>query len=173
VKREYTILIDDREKTPLPFPPYILLHPNAPIRIITRRSRLATGDYLLASHPAHGVIERKSGLDELTTNLTTSKRSTLLEAELVRMQGFLSPLFLIESSLSNLVPSPNDTTLSHLTLLLLRHRIPLILTPATTPAARAACAHFVADYLIRAAEETPFPHPPRPGILQECHATPP
>jgi ERCC4-type nuclease len=102
-----TILVDDREKTPLIFPAHLTVHnptvPWAPssriIRLHTAPARLETGDYVLASHPNRGCVERKAHLSELAGNLFDERRYRLFTAELERLRDLFShPLLLLEGS---------------------------------------------------------------------------
>ena len=67
MKREITILVDDREKKPLAFPStLVMLNPNqvperkaqVTIKIATEKARLDTADYLIKGADTVGGIER-------------------------------------------------------------------------------------------------------------------
>jgi hypothetical protein len=80
VHREYTILVDEREKRPLPFPSHLVLWdpsslPTSPravsVRLLTRSARLLSADYCLDEPSPLLLVERKGSYRELAGNLCT------------------------------------------------------------------------------------------------------
>lgn len=101
--RSVTVEIDDREKYPVLFPPYVRWfdldgRPHL-IRVETTRRRLAVGDYRLASAPEGCVVERKGSLEELAGNLLTRDRRRCLSALLRLVRGCRQPVLLLDFSL--------------------------------------------------------------------------
>lgn len=122
---KYTILVDSREKTPLPIPESIEMadftHPpslHASVRRIqlkTRVQRLPTADYALANEEGVAyqcpdlplpavVVETKRSLQELAGNtLDPHKRKNFI-LFLQRMQQLPCALLAVEGGLSTLYP---------------------------------------------------------------------
>lgn len=166
MQRSHLILIDDREKTPLPFPAHLVVrtgpcpwHPgSATLSLSTTSRRLETGDYVLASHPAAGCVERKAHLSELAGNLFDEKRYRLFAAEMDRLRStFTHPLLLVEGSPTKTLPTrpglpPPEVVLDALYSLLSRYTIPVLFLDASTPQARRMVGAHVARHLIHAAQ---------------------
>lgn len=71
-----TVLIDAREKNPLKFPENFVWYggrynKGTLIKVSTTKVRLPTGDYALGGFEGVVLAERKSGVNELQTNLCT------------------------------------------------------------------------------------------------------
>ncbi len=100
--KDVLLLIDHAEKQPLIFPDY--LEWTAPsgykhrTRIYTEVRKIDTGDYVLASHPTVGVVERKNGLGELYDNLFTKDARRFNDC-LERLARMKAPALYLEASL--------------------------------------------------------------------------
>ena len=77
MSNELTILVDSREKKPLPFPEHLpLLRSDLPAlsrssrtyRLRTESLTMATGDYALKGYEKQCLIERKGSLQEVAGN---------------------------------------------------------------------------------------------------------
>lgn len=92
MQHSYTIEVDDREKLPLIFPPFLVFLPAGTVpainpRVITvelrtSKRRLPFGDYGLAEFPEGCLIERKRSFKELAGNICTAKRRANFLSEL-------------------------------------------------------------------------------------------
>lgn len=131
--RDITILVDNREKRPLPLPETITVHDHNSLphtratRIVhvhTKSTRLETGDYQLLGYEHAVCIERKASFDELDNNLHNSKGRILFLEELVRLRrDHARPILLLEGDPISLTrtrgPHTNaDATRSQLAFLL-------------------------------------------------------
>lgn len=169
MKREYTIVVDDREKKPLPFPSHLVMwDPNSPpstrkartttVKLHLESQRLPTGDYLLKESPSTIVVERKNGLDEVAGNCLLTKKRKLFIAELERLRAECKrPVLLLEGDPVRVVktrwwegdPSiPRDA----LRALLLQYGVELLLIPGHTMVQRRAAASWIASMLILGAQ---------------------
>jgi len=170
--REYTILIDKREKKPLVFPAALeILDPRAlpteqkaiTVRLKTRAETLKTADYALADSPCNCyalsersvIVETKRSIDEIAANcLSLSKRRNFV-AQLTRMsESWRRPHLIVEGglpTLSTTYPSSKVNpalALDALQRLCLEYGVTLIPIPGSTPAARRRTADYVARLLI-------------------------
>lgn len=159
------ILIDDREKKPLPFPTYLpIWDPRSPpgsprkitVRIIEEKRTLTTGDYLLGSAPNACGIERKGSLDELRANLATKTgRRRFLDCMKRLTDTFQNPVLFLEGTpleLARTVRGPHtdaEVTRDLLTATLSSYpKVSLLLLPCGTIPQRKAAAEWVASLLI-------------------------
>jgi ERCC4-type nuclease len=181
MRREYTILIDEREKKPLRFPAHLPLwddHSPATaavkttVRLHTRTTRLLTGDYQLEGYPHTVICERKGSLDELSTNLLTPNGRRKFIAELVRLrEECLRPVILLEGtplSLMDTQRAGSDAIVARDALLraCLEYNVQLLLVPSSTSAHRDAAAIWLASLLISASFTTPTRLPGCPTAPQ-------
>lgn len=133
----YTLIQDNREKKPLPFPRRIdLLCPEWPAKfsvakvdIDVKRARVPEADYLIAQYPdlinpdvvtMEGfsksiIIERKASVLELANNLlaTSHRRARLREILTVMREGWAYPVLLVEGGLSSLYNPKGAHVLPH------------------------------------------------------------
>lgn len=169
IPREFTILVDDREKKPLTFPENLLIWDSSkpphlrkltPVRLHIRTSRLETGDYQLAGHPDRCIIERKASLDELDQNLTPSSKRSLFLDELQRLQSCSYPVLLLEGDPLELLRTRSPKTVPAVTrdqllAVLAPYRVSLYTMSTSTPARRRAVSEWAAATLIAATRTTP------------------
>lgn len=179
----FQIIVDAREKKPLPFPARIIdsLDPNHPpedqrtrvVNITLKRVRLETADYVLADekgvvytspmHPSAVAIETKRSLAEIAANVLTKKGVSLFRSCLGRLcERFARPLLIVEGGLEalnqrphNNVPQAGPAIDSLIRLLLAYPPVHLIVIPGSSPRARRLTADFVARYLIAGLHRPP------------------
>lgn len=164
--RDYTLIIDSREKKPLIFPANIrVLSPSSPphqaktnlVRVHTKKEKLETGDYLLRGYDTVTMIERKGSLREVATNcLNRNDRKRFIKC-LVRMKDACSePILLLEGTpletlrKSRHVPEPG-AAVDALMRLLTEYEINLLLLPTSSSAQRRATGEWAARLLINGA----------------------
>lgn len=154
-----TILVDIREKKPLPFPDHLVVGSEKGtrvVRLLTRRSLLETGDYVLAEAPALAVVERKANFAELHKNLLTPVGRARFDAELHRLQPFAHKWLFLEgdphelSTPSHLYPAHPACVRDTLLRLCLQHRLHLLLMPVNTRARKHAAGEWIASLLYHA-----------------------
>lgn len=164
--REYIILIDDREKRPLPFPSHLpiynpITNQRHTVRLITRTRQLLTADYMLEGETRPScLIERKASIDELHKNLCTERGRRNFLAECDRLKRDCDyPILLVEGSPSSMAYprlSGSDvepvTVQCHLLMVLHAYRISLIMLPGATSQQRTLLGEWVARTLILASE---------------------
>lgn len=149
--RDLTILIDSREKKPLPFPEHLVVCDPAPRTLRVRHAciTLKTGDYALGGYPECGVVERKGSLREVATNMQSG--------DLLRQSGVLRRLaelpraaLLLEGPIHPMTPTPEceHPGAGISSLLALCPRLSLMVLPATTPLQRLACGEWVIRWLL-------------------------
>lgn len=180
----YTILVDQREKQPLPFPSHLVVwnwttDPLTPspttVRLQTKTVLLETGDYLLEASPHTCVVERKKHLDELAGNLTTRDGLRRFRAELERMQSFSQRILFLEGDpLSlNRVRDCNAAVIRDLLYTTLRlYNVELMMLPCSTATARTAAAEWIASRLIFGALKCPPLPSPTPSSVRTEQAPP-
>ena len=160
MKREYTILVDEREKKPFTFPEHIVcLDPTkepwaqrgVTIRLRTQKRTLKTGDYAIDG--SNCVVERKGSIDEITQNLLTQDGRRRFSDCCKRLRDTTSrPLLLLEG----LVGMPEvkagkphpGLAVDSLLRILQEHGIGLMVLPTGTPAQRRAAGEWTARWLI-------------------------
>lgn len=107
----HPILVDNREKNPLPIPPTLEIwargtHPLTPRSVVVEvrpfSKELPTGDYVHGGDPLGCVIERKASLGELSANLCTANGRRCFLAELERLREFRRPVLFLEGDPSSL-----------------------------------------------------------------------
>ncbi len=171
--RDLILLIDEREKRPLPIPPFLRVwdpsssweNPSATrIRILTATTRLKTGDYVLQGHESSCIIERKGHLNELHTNLLTATGRRRFTAELERLRSSCAhPILLLEGSPLTLTavrpPADADLVRDHLLSLLLAYSVTLHILPTDSPSSRRCCGEWLVATLFAAAHTNPVPRP--------------
>lgn len=171
MQREFTVLVDEREKKPLPIPPFLKVWDRSTswdrctpttVRITTRTVLLPTGDYILEGHPAACIIERKAHLTELHTNVLTVTGRRRFTAELDRLRREChTPIVLLEGAPHTLkaVRPPIDADLvrDHLLSLLHAYSIGFHLLPTDSPTARRSAGEWLVATLIAAATTTRIP----------------
>lgn len=176
--KEYTIVVDNREKKPLPIKDGTILTVQSPTTIVkaapvTCRIRrvdrhMPTADYALgdesaniytcATNPHACVVERKHSVRELQANVFDARKRQNFISMLARMRdAWRFPHLIIDTSLPSLfkktadVPEPAcviDTTLR----LCYHHGVVVVPLAATTAASRRHAAEWVCRLLIQAKE---------------------
>jgi hypothetical protein len=160
VKREYTILVDEREKKPFTFPEHIVcLDPSRDpcrqsgitVRIRTQKRTLKTGDYQIDGNPA--VVERKGSIDEITQNLLTPDgRRRFADCCRRLRDGTPRPLLLLEGLVG--MPEPKagkphpGLAIDALMRILQEYAIGLMVLPTGTAGQRRAAGEWTARWLI-------------------------
>lgn len=171
MQREFTVLVDEREKKPLPIPPFLKVWDRSTswdrltpttVRITTKTVTLPTGDYVLEGHQAACIIERKAHLTELHTNLLTATGRRRFTAELARLRREChTPILLLEGAPHTLraVKPPVDPDLvrDHLLSLLHAYSIGFHLIPTDSPSARTSAGAWLVATLIAAATTARIP----------------
>lgn len=160
MKREYTILVDEREKKPFTFPEYIVcLDPNKDpchqsgitVRLRTQKRTMKTGDYALDGGAA--VVERKGSLDEITQNLLTPDgRRRFAECCRRLRDETARPLLLLEGLVGTPIIKPGKPhpglAIDSLMRILQEYAIGLIVLPTSTAGQRRAAGEWAARWLI-------------------------
>lgn len=164
-RTSWTILIDKREKKPLPFPDHLVVMDHrssaddprlTTVILKTKYETLETGDYVLEGYEKAGVVERKKDLVELHGNLCSATGRARFLRELERFRSFSSPALLLETSHGEKAPvafeNYRPTAVRDLLLMLCVSRsIPLMTFNATSLTARRNSAEWAASFLIQAA----------------------
>lgn len=163
MQREYTILIDTREQTPLSFPTHLpLLDPNRPpssrisltIRVGGRSQKLDAGDYALAGYEKVCLVERKGSIRELAKNCLTADRTRFVAALDRLRASCLYPYLLVEGSLAEMAQDGSVpdwwTAFDSLQRLLLERNIGLLLMPNKGTIQRRLIGECVARLLVNA-----------------------
>ncbi len=164
--RDYTLIVDTREKKPLIFPANLrVLSSSAPpyqvktnlIRVHTKKEKLETGDYLLRGYETVTMIERKGSLREVATNCLNRNDRTRFIKCLQRMKDACSePILLLEGTpletlrKSQHVPEPG-AAVDALMRLLTEYEIKLLLLPTASSSQRRATGEWAARLLINGA----------------------
>ena len=173
MKKEYIILVDEREKKPFTFPEHIVcLDPTrdpcaqrgVTVRLRTQKRTLKTGDYAIDGSTS--VVERKGSIDEITQNLLTPDGRRRFTDCCKRLRDTTTrPLLLLEG----LVGMPEvkagkphpGLAVDSLLRILNEHSIGLMVLPTGTPAQRRAAGEWTARWLIT--QET------RDGLHADLH----
>lgn len=161
--REWTVLVDTREKKPLVFPSYMPLASATKrssalsvkldtVRIHTNKVRLPTGDYTLAGHQEITLIERKGSLRELIGCCLTRQGLRRFESQLSRLvEATKYPTLLLEGRI-NQTAENNAAELAALDMFIrIVRRYPtvqLLIVPTATFIQRRRLGEFVCRYLI-------------------------
>jgi len=164
--RDYTLIIDTREKKPLIFPANLrmLSGSSSPhlartnlVRLHSKKEKLDTGDYLLRGYETVTMIERKGSLREVATNCLNKNDRKRFIACLERMKDACSePILLLEGTpletlrKSKHVPEPG-AAVDALMRLLTEYEIKLLLLPTSSSAQRRATGEWAARLLINGA----------------------
>lgn len=161
MQRDFTLIVDTREKKPLLFPANLrVLNPDTKkanlIRLHTKKEKLDTGDYLLKGFEESTMIERKGSLREVASNCLSGDRARF-ENCLIRMtEACKDPVLLLEgtplelSRKSKEVPEPG-AAIDALMRLLSTYSIGLLLLPTASSSQRRATGEWAARLLINGA----------------------
>lgn len=160
MKKEYTILVDEREKKPLTFPEYIVcLNPGkdpchqtgTTVRLITQKRTMKTGDYKIDGHPA--LLERKGSISEISQNLLTSEGRRRFTECCRRLRDespcpavMLEGLVIMPEVIAG-KPHPG-LAIDALLRILNEYRIQLLVLPTSTAGQRRAAGEWTARWLI-------------------------
>lgn len=155
------ILVDSREKRPMPFPPYLpfWVTPTrrTTIKLVLEERTLKTADYVLGSAPAQVGIERKANLDELHANLCTASGRKRFLACLDRLSSeFAQPVLFLEGTPGHLVRTVHrevDPTRvrDQLMSACAHYGVSLLMLPTATIPQRRVAAEWLASLLIAGA----------------------
>ena len=160
MKKEYTILVDEREKKPLTFPEYIVcLNPGkdpchqtgTTVRLLTQKRTMKTGDYKIDGHPA--LLERKGSISEISQNLLTSEGRRRFTECCRRLRDespcpavMLEGLVIMPEVIAG-KPHPG-LAIDALLRILNEYRIQLLVLPTSTAGQRRAAGEWTARWLI-------------------------
>lgn len=183
MKNELTILVDSREKKPLPFPEHLpslrsdlpaLSRSSRTFRLKLEKTTLVTGDYALKGYEAACLIERKGSLAEVAGNCLTADGRRKFTAAMDRLkEACFYPYLLLEGNLLETMTPSKDlpdpwNAVDALHRILLERNIGLILLPNPTMNARRAVAEWAVRLLVNSAlcpilpAITPSEEPPCP-----------
>lgn len=160
--REFVLLVDEREKRPLPIPEFITMwdpstsweRPSTHrVRIHKVSAHLKTADYALSGYENKCLVERKGSLTELHSNLLTSTGRRRFVAELKRLRSETEhPLLLLEGSPHTLKavshPVNPDIVRDQLLTVLHEYGIAFHMIPTESPTARRAAGEWLVATLI-------------------------
>jgi hypothetical protein len=178
VKREYTILVDEREKKPFTFPEHIVCmdptrepwaQQGVTVRLRTQKRTMKTGDYRIDGQPA--VVERKGSIDEIAQNLLTPDGRRRFADCCRRLRDDTPrPALLLEGLVGMPVakagkPHPG-IAIDALMRILQEHGIHLMVLPTGTPGQRRAAGEWAARWLITQEHNVPSPAHDRRQELQ-------
>ena len=165
MKRSWTILQDDREKTPLLFPANMVMLDDAfmpcdrrscTVALTVVKKRLKTGDYAIDGHESKVLIERKKHLPELFSNLLTPTGRNRFVAACDRLRNECAhPILILEGTVGHLVRTARSQldvdpwlVVDALHRICLERRIQILYLPASTPEQRRSVGEEVARLLI-------------------------
>lgn len=185
--REFVLLIDEREKKPLPIPDFISVwdrsstweNPSTTrVRIHKVSTRLKTADYALSGYEKTCLIERKGSLTELHGNLMTTDGRRRFLAELQRLRTETAdPILLLEGSphtLKAVAPPVNpDIVRDQLLTVLHEYGIGFHMLPTESPTARRAAGEWLVATLIAKALTNRIPLEIHNGDTNVSELSPP
>jgi len=168
VNRSWTIIQDDREKTPLLFPANMVMLDDAhlpcdrrscTVSLTVTKKRLQTGDYALEGFESRVLIERKKHLPELFANLLTpTGRERFVKAADRLRSECAHPILILEGTIGHLVRTARAQldvdpwlVVDALHRICLERRIQILYLPAATPEQRRSVGEEVARLLINGA----------------------
>lgn len=168
MKRSWTILQDDREKTPLLFPSNMVMLDDAhlpcerrscTVSLTVAKKRLPTGDYALEGFESRVLIERKKHLPELFANLLTPTGRERFVKACDRLRSECAhPILILEGTIGHLVRTARAQldvdpwlVVDALHRICLERRIQILYLPAATPEQRRSVGEEVARLLINGA----------------------
>lgn len=168
MRRSWTILQDDREKTPLLFPSNMVMLDDAhvpcdrrscTVSVTVVKKRLATGDYALEGFESKVLVERKKHLPELFSNLLTPTGRERFVKACDRLRSECAhPILILEGTIGHLVRTARAQldvdpwlVVDALHRICLERRIQILYLPATTPEQRRSVGEEVARLLINGA----------------------
>lgn len=168
MNRSWTILQDDREKTPLLFPSNMVMLDDAHVPCDRRsctvsltvvKKRLPTGDYALKDFESRVLIERKKHLPELFSNLLTPTGRERFVKACDRLRSECThPILILEGTIGHLVRTARAQldvdpwlVVDALHRICLERRIQILYLPAATPEQRRSVGEEVARLLINGA----------------------
>lgn len=187
MRREYTILTDTREQTPLSFPSHLpLLDPNRQpqsrtsltVKLGGRTQKLDAGDYALEGYERVCLVERKGSIRELAKNCLTADRTRFIAALDRLRAACLHPYVLVEGTLTDMAQDPNVpdwwTALDSLQRLLLERNIGLIFLPNKGAIQRRMIGEWVARLLVNSSLSPILPAitPEEPQCPTTSHLSP-
>ena len=183
MQRDYTVLVDTREQTPLQIPAHMpILDPNKcpsnrvslTIKLSTQSHKLDTGDYALLGYEKICLVERKGSIQEITKNCLNATDRKRFIASLDRLRkACLYPYVMLEGSLVEMTSDKRVpdwwNAFDSLQRLLFERNIGLILLPNNGTVQRRLVGEWVARLLVNAAlspilPATPSEEPP-------CHTS--
>lgn len=168
MKRSWTIIQDDREKTPLLFPANMVMLDDAHVPCDRRsctvaltvvKKRLQTGDYALEGFESKVLIERKKHLPELFANLLTPTGRERFVKACDRLRSECShPILILEGTIGHLVRTARSQldvdpwlVVDALHRICIERRIQILYLPAATPEQRRSVGEEIARLLINGA----------------------
>lgn len=181
MKRSWTILQDDREKTPLIFPANMVMLDDAHVPCDRRsctvsltvvKKRLQTGDYALEGFESRVLIERKKHLPELFANLLTPTGRERFVKACDRLRSECAhPILILEGTIGHLVRTARAQldvdpwlVVDALHRICLERRIQILYLPSATPEQRRSVGEEIARLLINGA----LTHAEQPALDIPC-----
>lgn len=159
----YTVVVDSREKKPLPFPKHLVVgreggKGTTTLCVETITDRLVTGDYVLRGHEAGTIVERKGSLMEVVKNVRGRDRTRFLAALDRVAEEAARPVLFLEGTPSDLARAEHrDPTLrgglDELMRVCAQRNVHFLLLPARTPGNRRSAAEFILRMLIAGATD--------------------
>lgn len=152
------IVVDSREKRPMPFPAHIPFWATpkrrVTIKLVQEVRTLKTADYILGGAPSQVGIERKADLDELHQNLCTASGRKRFLSCLDRLSSeFAQPVLFLEGTPAHLMRSTykdvdparvRDQLMSACA----HYKVSLLMYPTATIPQRRVAAEWLASLLI-------------------------
>lgn len=163
MKSLFTVLVDSREKKPLPFPAHLVVgrqggKGTCTVAVRTIVAPLKTGDYVLQGHEAGTIVERKGSLMEVVKNVRGRDRTRFLAALDRLAEEAARPVLFLEGTPSDLARAEHrDPTLrgglDELMRLCSTRNVHFFLLPARTPGNRRSAGEFILRMLIAGATD--------------------
>lgn len=171
---EVTVQIDSREQYPLLFPEMVkIAHPERsylmlPIQVLTQKTKLDCGDYMLKEYPKDCIIERKASQLEIFKNLEDHLDRIRQAKAFRRLSGACKhPTLMIEASAAELLSvSPrikNPEVVAHrLSLAIARYNFNVIFAPwkSRSSAVRRKVGTLLVHLMLGYALQSAFDVPP-------------
>lgn len=163
MKKEWVVKVDEREKQPLPLPERLsvldrshlpTLKRTRSVRILTKSTRLLTGDYQLEGFEHRVIVERKKNLREIANNCLAHRGRARFIDELQRLRNECSRPLLFFEDVPDSRPNPDASAARDALLdLLLKYRVGWCMMPARTLRQRQVAGEWVTAMLIAGASD--------------------
>ena len=175
--RDYVVLVDQRENTPLLFPAYLptLRDTGVPskrnattVRLATKTKTLAAGDYALEGYEDVALVERKGSLREIFANVLSEDRTRFVKALDRLASSCRYPLLLLEGDPFQIMQPTKwqecpGYAIDGLFRLLVERRISWCIVSTNTLTRRRAVGELVVRHLLAASLAPTAYNPGEPG----------